>query len=124
MTSVLVIEGDAAVARFLVEVFSEQGWQADAPRTGPQVAAALLSNTHYDLITVSFRFPGTNGVDIVTLIRELEHRKGSPVLMITGDPAVTVKALEAGTTEVLYKPIESHELVTAVMRYTALQIAS
>ncbi|MGA9774219.1 MAG: response regulator [Blastocatellia bacterium] len=87
----------------------------------PQVAAALLSDTHYDLITVSFRFPGTNGVDIVTLIRELEHRKGAPVLMITGDPAVTVKALEAGTTD---KPIESHELITAVMRYTALQIAS
>ena len=122
--SVLVIEGDATVARFLVKVCSQQGWQADAPRTGPQVAGALLSDTHYDLITVSYKFPGTNGADIITLIRELDPRKGTPVLMITGDPAVTVEALAAGATEILYKPIEPHKLADAIIRLTALRIAS
>ena len=122
--SVLVIEGDETVARFLVEVFSQQGWQADAPRTGPQVAGALLNSTRYDLITVSYRFPGTTGVDIISLIRELVPRRDTPVLMLTGDPAVTTDALAAGATEVLYKPIEPSELIDAVTRHTALQIAS
>lgn len=124
MTSVLVIEGDEIVARFLVEVISQQSWQADAPRTGTQVAGALLSSTQYDLITVSYRFPGTNGVDIISLIRELEPRRDTPVLMITGDPDVTADALAAGSTEVLYKPIEPSELTYAVIRHTALRIAS
>lgn len=124
MTSVLVIEGDETVARFLVEVFSQQGWEADAPHTGPKLVGALLSSTQYDLVTVSYRFPGTNGVDIISLIRELEPRRDTPVLMITGAPNVTADALAAGFTEVLYKPIEPSELTDAVIRHTALRIAS
>lgn len=124
MTSVLVIEGDRAVARYLVEVFEQQGCCAYAPCTGLLVARALLSNTDYQIITVSYHFPGTNGVDIIALIRELDHRRVTPVLMITGDPGVTNEAMEAGATEVLYKPIKSRELTNAITRHTALQIAS
>lgn len=124
MTSVLVIEGDETVARFLIDVLSQQSWQVDAPRSGLQVARALLSNTKYDLLTVSYRFTGMNGVDIISLIRELEPRMDTPVLMITGDPAVTADALAVGATEVLYKPIEPSELADAVIRHTALRVAS
>lgn len=124
MTSVLVIEGDKAVARYLVEVFEQQGCYAYAPCTGPQAAGALLSDTDYHLITVSYQFPGTNGVDIITLIRELEHRRDTPLLMITGDPGVTSQAMEAGATEVLYKPIEPRELISAIKKHTALPVAS
>ena len=124
MSSALVIEGDVIVARYLVEAFERQGWWAYAPCRGQLVAAELLSDKRYDLITVSYRFPGTNGVDLITLIRELEHRRDTPVLMITGDHGVTSEAMRAGATDVLYKPIEPRELAAAVMRYAALEVAS
>lgn len=124
MNRALVIEGDTAVAQYLAEVFEQQGWWAYAPDRGKFVAAELLSDTRYDLITVSYRFPGTNGVDLITLIRELDHRSSTPVLMITGDPAVTADAIKAGATEVLYKPIKPRELEAAMMRYSALKAAS
>lgn len=122
--SVLVIEGDATVARYLVEVFERQGWWAYSPCRGKLVATELLSDTRYDLITVSYRFPGTDGVSLITLIRELEHRRDTPVLMITGDPGVTIEAMKAGATDVLYKPIEPRELAAAVTRHTSLEAAS
>lgn len=120
----LVIEGDAPVARYLVEVFEHEGWWACAPGRGKLVAAELLSDTHYDLITVSYRFPGTNGVSLITLIREFEPYRVTPVLMITGNPSVTSEAMSVGATEVLYKPVEPSKLVAAVTKYTALRVAS
>lgn len=117
--SVLVIEGDPTVACLLAEIFSQQGWDAHTPRDGPSVAGALFGGKHFDIITVSYRFPATSGVEIIRLIREIKHRKDTPVLMVTGGPDVTCEALAAGANEVLYKPIEPHSLVAAVTRHSS-----
>ncbi len=104
--AVLVIEGDESVAGLFIEIFSQEGWDVSTPRRGPSVARALLGDNPYDLITVSYRFHSTNGVEMIRLIREIEHRKETPILMITGRPDVTGEALEMGANEVLIKPIE------------------
>ncbi len=116
--AVLVIEGDASVAGLFMEIFSQEGWDVTAPRVGASVARALLSDNYYDLITVSYRFHAANGVEMIRLIREIEHRKETPVLMVTGRPEVTGEALEAGANEVLIKPIEPSRLVAAVKMNT------
>lgn len=117
--SVLVIEGDETVAHLLAEIFSQQGWDAHTPCDGPSVASALFGDKHFDIITVSYRFPATNGVEIIRLIREIKHRKDTPVLMVTGGPNVTYEALAAGANEVLYKPIEPCCLVATVWRHSS-----
>jgi DNA-binding response OmpR family regulator len=116
--AVLVIENDESVAGLLMEIFSQEGWNVSTPRGGASVARSLLGDNHYDLITVSYRFHSTNGVEMIRLIREIEHRKETPVLMITGMPDVTGEALEMGANEVLIKPIEPSMLVAAVKRHT------
>src|ERR1044072_8523657 len=116
--AVLVIEGDASVAGAFMEIFSQEGWDVITPLGGPSVVRALLGDNYYDLITVSYRFHAVNGVEIIRLIREIEHRKETPVLMVTGRPDVTGEALNAGANEVLIKPIEPSRLVAAVKRHT------
>lgn len=122
--SVLVIEGDPTVAGFFVEVFSLQSWDVCVACGGVGVSDTLLGNRYFDIITVSYRFPATNGVEIIRLIRELEHRRNTPVLMVTGSPYVTHEALAMGATEVLYKPIDPRRLVEAVMRHSSSLLAS
>jgi|GEM_PF-2450052 len=122
--SVLVIEGDPTVAGLLVEVFSMQRWDVCVPRSGVGVVDTLLGSRYFDIITVSYRFPATNGVEIIRLIRELEHRRDTPVLMVTGSPEVTDEALAMGATEVIYKPITPHRLVEAMMRHLSSLLAS
>ena len=116
--AVLVIESDENVAGLFMQIFSQEGWNVSTPRGGASVARALLGDSHYDLITVSYRFHSTNGVEMIRLIREIEHRKETPILMITGRPDVTREALEMGANEVLIKPIEPSRLVAAVKRHT------
>jgi DNA-binding response OmpR family regulator len=116
--AVLVIEDDESVAGLFMEMFSQEGWDVSTPRGGKSVAGALLGDNYYDLITVSYRFHATNGVEIIRLIREIEHRKETPVLMVTGRQDVTGEALEVGANEVLIKPIEPSRLVAAVKKHT------
>lgn len=120
--SVLVIEGDATVARLFAEVFSQQGWDVYTPRDGKSVAVELFGDRHFDIITVSYYFPATNGVEIIRLIREIEHRKDTPVLMVTGGPA-TDEALEAGANEVLSKPFDPRHLIAAVRKHSSSLVA-
>jgi DNA-binding response OmpR family regulator len=121
--SVLVIEGDPAVAEFFLRVLAQQGWDVCVPRNEDGLVYSLFGDRHFDLITVSYRFPNTNGVAIVRLIREFEGRKMTPVLLVTGSPDVTQEALAAGANEVLYKPIGPHRLVGAVTWHTASRAA-
>ena len=120
--SALVIEGDPTVAQLWVEVFSQHGWFADAPRNRLRAAEALFSTHDYDLITVSYRFLSTTGVDIIRRIRELEHRKHTPILMLTAGPIVTAEALAAGATEVLYKPIKPLDWVAIIPRHIDMSV--
>lgn len=122
--SVLVIENDLTIARLFAEVFSRQGWYAHLACDGVGVAKALLGDRHFDILTVSYRFPGSNGLEIIKQIRTLAHRKGTPVMMVTGGPEVTAEALAAGANTVLYKPIEPSYLVAAVIKLPSSLVAA
>ena len=115
----LVIEGNDSVARLFATIFSQRGWVVDTPRNGHDVIQALLSSKSYDMILVSYKFPSTNGVEIIRMIRELEHRKTTPVLMVTGRGDVTGEAIGAGADGVLHKPIELDGFVATVMGHLA-----
>jgi CheY-like chemotaxis protein len=63
------------------------------------------------VILVSYRVPGTNGVQLVRFVRSLDHRRMTAVVMVTGSGEVTEEALAAGADEVLLKPINANALV-------------
>ena len=115
----LVIEGDDSVAKLFATIFSQRDWEVDAPRDGRGVTKALVSSKRYDMILVSYKFPSTNGVEIIRMIRALEYRRTTPVLMVTGTGDVTDEAIIAGADGVLHKPIELDGFVATVMEHLA-----
>lgn len=115
----LIIEGDPAVARLFAEIFTSRGWSVDIPRSERGVIEASLGSKPYSIILVSYRFPGTNGLEIIRRIRQIEHRQATPVLLVTGSRDVANEALAAGVNEVLYKPIEPCRLVAAIIRHSS-----
>ena len=114
----LIIEGDKSVARLFAEVFAYNDWDAETCGDAPCATEAISGDRHYDIILVSYKVPGTNGVEMVKMIRALDHRKGAPVLMVTGTQGVEEEALQAGANEVLHKPIDINTLVETARKYT------
>jgi DNA-binding response OmpR family regulator len=116
MREMLVIEGDEGVTQLFAAIFTLPDWKVDIPLNGRNIAELLLGSKHYDIIVFSYQFPATNGVGVIRLIRELQHRKDAPVLMVTGHQDVEGEALEAGANKVLFKPFVPSALIDAVKR--------
>jgi CheY-like chemotaxis protein/signal transduction histidine kinase len=79
----------------------------------------------FDLILMDMQMPVMNGFEATEKIRLLPEYKETPIIALTafamkGDRE---KCLEAGTTDYIPKPIDSHEFIEKVKHYTEINIS-
>ena len=113
--TVFVVDDDAAVsaamrmvledAGFSVEVFSS--CEAFLDRYHPREAACLVIDAY---------LPGMNGFALLQRLRADGHLP--PAIMITGrsDVPMAVRAMKAGVSDFIEKPVGSDELLTSVVK--------
>lgn len=82
-------------------------------------AVAGLANAQqedYDLIIVDYMMPDLNGMDFITQFRQTPGRENTPVLMVTANDQrqVRYRALDAGATDFLTKPVDKIEFLARV----------
>ena len=116
MQSLLIVDGSEVVAELLAEVFGRHGWAVRAYSDAQRAANDLEGRTPYDAVILSQRLPGMPGVELITRIRALDHRKDVPIVMVTGltDEDMRVAAMAAGADDVWCKPVDLAALVAAV----------
>jgi CheY-like chemotaxis protein len=119
MKSMLLINGSEIIAKLFAEFFEKRGWYVTACGDRACAVVRLAGEEDYDVILLSDRVRGTNGVELVRLIRSFEHRKRAAVVMVTGSDEVTEEALAAGADEVLLKPVNPYALVWVVDKHVA-----
>ena len=116
MKSILIADGNECVAEMFAYVFVHHDWTATQYSDGKRAAEDFCGRAHYDVVLVSYRFDGIDGVELIRQIRALDHRKDMPIVMVTGtvDLDVVAAALAAGADDVLYKPTDVAVLVATV----------
>jgi len=116
MKSILIADGNTSVAEMFAYVFARHDWNVTRYSDGKRAGEELCGRTHYDAVLVSYRFDGMDGVELIKLIRALDHRKDVPIVMVTGTVGLDVvtAALTAGADDVLYKPIDLAILTATV----------
>jgi CheY-like chemotaxis protein len=119
MKSMLIIEGSTIVARLFAEMFERRGWNVDVCNDRASAFERLGEDARYDAILVSHCVPGTNGLQLIALIRALEHLRTTAVVMVTGTRDVKEDALAAGADAVLSKPVNPMALVWMVEKHTS-----
>jgi CheY-like chemotaxis protein len=115
--TILVIEGDASVANLVALILADFNCDVDTFCEGSSATVAIRSNKHYDLILTSHRVPGTDGIEFIGVIRSLEHRRHTPVVLVTGSGVSEHEAQAAGANEVLHKPFTLDSLVATIRRH-------
>jgi two-component system, NtrC family, response regulator AtoC len=115
LSTVLVVEDDAAMRELLVESLAEEGYHmlsAGGGREGiKQVRAERV-----DLVVTDLRMPDMNGLDMV---REIQAMASPPdVITITafGTIDTAIKAMKLGAFDYITKPFEIEQLLIAVDR--------
>ena len=117
MRSMLVIDHSETIAKAFGEIFKERGWDVDTCGDRDTATARLAGSKPYDTVLLSYRVSGTNGVELVGLIRALEHRRMTTVVMVTSKGEIIEQALAAGADEVVLRPGNPIALIGAVCRH-------
>ena len=109
----LLIEGDPALCKELLHVFSRNKYHADIA-TDEGTAWYLLSQSIYDLIIVCSTLPDILGIDLLKKIRLKNSH--IPVIFLGGTNKMEnkIEALEYGADDYLSKPISVEELLATI----------
>jgi two-component system, sensor histidine kinase and response regulator len=82
------------------------------PFTDPAAALAWCAANAPDLVITDYQMPGIEGLELIQRLREMEHVRDVPIMMITGagDRELHYRALELGAHDYLTKPIDAAEV--------------
>ena len=118
MPTVLLIEDDIEMRRFVAEKLREGGFRVVDYSSGARIVNDIDAAFFFDcvawvpdLIVSDARLPGHSGIEILRRIRQADL--DVPVIMMTafGTPALIEMALALGAIHVLNKPFDVDHLV-------------
>ncbi|WP_042202020.1 response regulator [Paenibacillus camerounensis] len=115
---VLIVEDDPMVAKFnrhyleQVEGFECAGWVT----TGEE-AARMLAEQEIDLVLLDIYMPGTNGLQLLSALREQGSTADIIIISAASDNASIRKALQLGAVDYLIKPFEFARFQAALTGY-------
>lgn len=111
--SILVVEDDATIARFVELELTHVGFDVRRAADG-DAALAAVDAALPDLIILDLMLPGIDGLEVARTVRD--HGHGMPILMLTArsETQDVVTGFEAGADDYLRKPFEIPELLSRV----------
>ena len=111
--SVLVIDDDTMLLNVIKEMLERNGMNCTTCTTSKEVVKAMRGKD-YDLLLSDIQMPGTNGFELLTLLRNsnIGNSRTIPVVAMTARGDRDKEAfLHAGFTDYIYKPFSSSELL-------------
>lgn len=112
--SVLVIDDDTMLLDVIKEMLERNGMNCTTCATSKEVVKAMRGKD-YDLLLSDIQMPGTNGFELLTLLRNsnIGNSRTIPVVAMTARGDREKEAfLHAGFTDCIYKPFSSSELLS------------
>jgi CheY-like chemotaxis protein len=111
--SILVVDNEAMVRDLLFRFLTLRGYQVQSAINGPE-AVAIIDENKPDLVVLDLLLPGMSGIEVLRTLREKEYMGG--IILLTGNhnEELLEEAWALGPQEVLGKPVDLEQLLTAV----------
>lgn len=106
--SILYVEDNPDIARFVEDLFNKYPYiDLQCARTAEK-GFDLVANKDFDLIFLDINLPDMNGIELFKIIRKIDSTSQIPIVALSADamPENIEKAMSAGFTDYLTKPIE------------------
>jgi signal transduction histidine kinase len=114
---ILVIDDEPANVRLLELVLRDAGWTHVRSTTDPRQAAALHAEFRSDLVLLDLMMPHLDGLAVMKALRStIADGEFLPIVILTADATSETKlrALDAGATDFLTKPLDRVEVVLRI----------
>ncbi|NTV31510.1 response regulator transcription factor [candidate division WWE3 bacterium] len=111
--SILLVEDDKGLQKYLAELLLEQNFSVDVASSGAK-ALSLIEAKRPDIVILDLGLPDISGETICTEIRK--HHPDTPIIILTARDAVAdvVQGLNLGADDYITKPFSADELVARI----------
>jgi CheY-like chemotaxis protein len=117
-TRILVVDDERHIARFLVYILTEQGYEAQAAYDGEEALAAVPDFAP-DGILLDLLLPKLSGQDVLTRLRTDPRYENIKIIMLTGCPMQgdAPEPLESSADAYCLKPIGPSVLIKVLKEH-------
>ena len=114
-TRVLVVEDDADLRRLIISRLATTDYHVvECDRA--EAAIELLECEEFENVVTDLRMPGMSGLELIRRIRAGYPQLGVVLMTAYADMQAAIEAIRLGTGDLLLKPFELDDLVSAVSR--------
>jgi PAS domain S-box-containing protein len=112
---VLVVDDEEALVAVTSEVLKRFGYEPVGCSDG-EAALAAFESGRIDAVIADEVMPGLSGTQLALALRR--RRADLPIVLVSGytGPMLSERALAAGVTEILKKPVQSRDIASALAR--------
>ena len=120
--TVLIVDDVPASLLGLRQLLTAHGYDVLTAQDGEE-ALAIAMREHPDIVLTDVRMPKKNGFEVCRELRAHEQTRLTPVILVTGavESDDKIRAIDAGASEFLSKPIDISELRVRVRSLVQLK---
>jgi PAS domain S-box-containing protein len=111
---ILVVDDLEADARLVEALLGGAGFTRVSTVTDPRLACGLHGRERFDLVILDLLMPHMDGFAVLEGLSRIEPECPAPVIVITAEPDLMRRALEAGARDFVGKPLSAIELLPRV----------
>ena len=108
--SVLIVDDLEANVLLLDRMLRGAGYSCVTSTMDPLEVCELHRKNGYDLILLDLQMPGMDGFQVMEGLKAVERDSYVPVLVITAQPGLKLRALAAGAGDFISKPFDLVEV--------------
>jgi len=112
---VLHVEDNKAIASLVQDALAAEGMHVDSCLNGTTALEILKSDSPYNVLIIDNDLPGLSGLELVLRVRSMAHRRGTPIIMLSGDDCEK-EAWRAGVTAFVRKPEAVNQIASTITR--------
>jgi DNA-binding response OmpR family regulator len=114
--TILVIDDEPYIGRIIQIKLEGTRYAVDVCQSGGAALERLRRDDQVDLILLDIMMPGMNGFEVLARLREIPHRRQTPVIMLTGKGQSDDReqAASLGARDFLTKPFSPKKLLARI----------
>ncbi|MBP6671663.1 MAG: PAS domain S-box protein [Bacteroidetes bacterium] len=112
--TILIVDDKQANITLLETMLHDEGYRSLSSTNDPGAVAGLYRRHRYDLILLDLHMPVMDGFQVMDQLMEVESEGYLPVLVLTAQPDLKLRALKGGAKDFISKPFDLAEVLIRV----------
>ncbi len=117
---ILIVDDLPANVALLEQLLAQAGYKNVSSTMAPQTVGALHAANNYNLILLDLKMPDMDGFAVMAELEKITTGSYLPVIVLTAEPGLKLRALQAGAKDFISQPFDLIEVKTRI--YNMLEV--